>query len=115
MDDDARRGARRRATVAFVVAAVLLVADVAVVAASNDHREYRHDRIGLDHMMRGQDDNDMPYGGDRDDRGSDERGDRSGPNAAQPPGRNLPSRRNGPNADRSTTSTTTSTTVAGGI
>lgn len=45
MDDDQRRSAVRRAVIAFVAAGILLVIDVAVVAAVRDDRGDRWDRL----------------------------------------------------------------------
>ncbi len=120
MDYEAKRKSRRRAAIAFVVAGVLLVADVAVVAATRDHRDYDGGRIGLDRELPGpQGDGDLPF-----DRDNGEFGPR-GPSGGRGPVGGKPPARDGrgdhdESRDRSGSdgtdgsATTTSTTVAGG-
>lgn len=125
MNDEAKRAARLRATIAFVVAGVLLVADVAVVAATRDHREDRG-RIVWDRELPGpRGDRDTPFDRDDGELGPLGPGEGQGPIGGRPPGQNGTGdrdrsgdqqgsgNRNEPGgADGS--ATTTSTTVAGG-
>jgi hypothetical protein len=129
MDDESRRVAKRRATVALVMAGVLLVADVAVLAATRDHREDLQDRVGWDTDAHDTPDDDgPPYGRAKGKRGHDERGESKGLGAEQRPGRkgrgdqdesedsdDRPRSGASGSTDRSDPSTsTTSTTVPGG-